>query len=131
LGLFYIMKKYIINQDTLTKVKALLKVGKKNVVIEYNELNDIISKLESLEEVKETKKKKFYYDVYFTGVSPVTDILHEKNVLITSKEELSMDQIEQMIWKKFKYVRVSANIETISKEQFEYLKNEIPLITEY
>lgn len=125
------MKKYIINQDTLTKVKALLKVGKKNVVIEYNELNDIISKLESLEEVKETKKKKFYYDVYFTGVSPVTDILHEKNVLITSKEELSMDQIEQMIWKKFKYVRVSANIETISKEQFEYLKNEIPLITEY
>jgi len=125
------MKKYIINQDTLTKVKALLKVGKKNVVIEYNELNDIISKLESLEEVKETKKKKFYYDVYFRGVSPVTDILHGKNVLITSKEELSMDQIEQMIWKKFKYVRVSPNIETISKDQFDYLKNEIPLITEY
>jgi len=130
MGLFYIMKKYIIAQDVLTKVKALLKV-KKNVVIEYNELNGIISKLEKLEEVKEAKKKRFYYDVYFTGVSPVTDVLHEKNVLITSKEDLSMDQIEQMIWKKFKYIRVSANIETISKDQFEYLKNEIPLITEY
>ena len=117
------MKKYIIHEDTLSKVKALLKVGKvKNVVIEYKELNNVLKALESLEETKGGRpKKKFYYDIYFTGVSPVTDILHEKNVLIMSKLELSMDQVEQMIWQKFKYVRISAKIDTITKGQFQYL----------
>ena len=123
------MKKYIIKQDLLTKVKALIKVGKsKNVVIEYNELSGIIQQLEKLPEYTSRKKRNYFYDVYFTGVHPVTDVLHEKNILIQSKDFLSEDQIEQLIWKKFKYVRISANFNEIYSDEFEQLKEEFPVI---
>ncbi len=131
MGLFLLMKKYIIQEDLLTKVKALLKVGKsKNVVIEYNELSGIIKQLQNLPEHNTRKKKTYFFDVYFTGVHPVTDVLHEKNVLIQSKEFLSEDQIEQMIWKKFKFVRISANYNEIYSDEFQQLKEEFPVIKE-
>jgi hypothetical protein len=124
------MKKYIIKQDLLTKVKAFLKVSQEqNVSIQYNSAKGLINELEKLLEYKNTKKKKtFFFDVYFNGVHPVTDILHEKSILIKSKEFLSSDDIEAIIWKHFKFVHVSVQYREIFSEEFEILGEEFPII---
>ncbi len=129
MGLFLLMKKYIIQEDLLTKVKALLKVGKsKNVVIEYNELSGIIKQLQNLPEHNTRKKKTYFFDVYFNGVNPITDVLHEKSILIESKHLLSEDQIEQLIWKNFQLVHISVQYGEIYSDEFQQLKEEFPVI---
>ena len=56
------MKRYIIKEDLLNKVKAILKVGKiKNVVIEYNEVAGVLEQLDQLSEARNKKKTNSYY----------------------------------------------------------------------
>ena len=124
------MKKFIIKQDTLSKVKAFLKVSQEqDVSIQYNSAKGLIKELEALVEYKNTKKKKtFFFDVYFNGVHPVTDVLHEKSILIKSKSFLNSDEIEAIIWKNFKFVHVSIQYREIYSEEFEILGEEFPII---
>jgi hypothetical protein len=124
------MKKFIIKQDTLSKIKAFLKVSQEqNVSIEYNNSKGLLKELEALTEYKNTKKKKtFFFDVYFNGVHPVTDVLHEKSILIKSKSFLTSEDIEGIIWKNFKFVHVSIQYREIYSEEFEVLGEEFPII---
>ena len=123
------MKKFIIKQDTLTKVKAFLKVSQEqDVSIQYNSAKGLITELETLQEYRNTKKKKtFFFDVYFNGVHPVTDVLHEKSILIKSKQFLSSDEIEKIIWANFKLTRISVEYREIYSEEFEILGEEFPI----
>ena len=125
------MKKYIIREDVLSKVKALLKIGKeKNVIIEFNESGSIISALDNLEEFTPCLKKcnETFYNVFFTGIDPINEILHEGQTLIRSELGLSVIQINTKISLKYNIVRVNSEFKTIQKEEFDILKEEIEVI---
>jgi hypothetical protein len=121
------MKRYIIKEDLLNKVKALLKVSEiKNVVVEYNEVAGVLEQLEQLSEARNKKKtNSYYFDVFFNGVSPVNETLYEKQFLFSSRSFLSTEEIEEIISHKFNYVKVSAKVREIKKEEFQLLKEDV------
>ena len=133
------MKKYIIKEDLLTKAIALLKIGKaSNVVIEFNEVGGIISQLENLPEqkvcvspCKARKKGNHYYDVAYTGISPVTDEPYTNQVLIVEPYELTEKEIVQLIWEKFALADIKTTIRPIQKEEFDLIKEDINLLSQY
>jgi hypothetical protein len=127
IGAFFTMKRYIIKEDLLNKVKALLKVSKiKNVVVEYNEVAGVLEQLEQLSEARNKKKtNSYYFDVFFNGVSPVNETLYEKQFLFSSRSFLSTEEIEEIISHKFNYVKVSAKVREIKKEEFQLLKEDV------
>jgi NACalpha-BTF3-like transcription factor len=134
-----IMKKYIIQEDLLSKVKALLKVGKeKNIVIEFNEVGSIMNKLDNLQEqrvchapCKAKPKGKYFYDVSYTGVSPITDQPYHNQVLIFSEHRLFQKDVEYKVMETFQLTNIKVFVKEIQEEEFELIKEDISLLSEY
>lgn len=128
--------KYLISEDLLTKVKALLGSTKVNVVIQCHEKNGIINKLNNLEKMdQKTENKrnprKCFYDVCYKGTSPITDVEYTNQVLIPSDFQLIEEEIKQMIWEKFQLTSISLVIREIQKEEFDIIKEDVYLLDEY
>jgi len=124
------MKRYIIKQDLLNEVKALLKVSEvKNLNWDDCPKKEITGVLEQLDQLSEARNKKktnsYYFDVFFNGVSPVNETLYEKQFLFSSRSFLSTEEIEEIISHKFNYVKVSAKVREIKKEEFQLLKEDV------
>ena len=124
------MKRYIIKEDLLNKVKALLKVSEiKNVSWDDCPKQEITGVLEQLDQLSEARNKKktnsYYFDVFFNGVSPVNETLYEKQFLFSSRSFLSTEEIEEIISHKFNYIKVSAKVREIKKEEFQLLKEDV------
>ena len=124
------MKRYIIKEDLLNKVKALLKVSEvKNLNWDDCPKKEITGVLEQLDQLSEARNKKktnsYYFDVFFNGVSPVNETLYEKQFLFSSRSFLTTEEIEEIISHKFNYVKVSAKVREIKKEEFQLLKEDV------
>lgn len=132
-----LMRQYLINEDLVSKLKALINAGKVNVVIECHEKHGIINKLDNLQQVpsmeqeRERRKRDCYYDVAYKGISAITDRSYENQVLIPSEYELSEKDIHHMIWEKFELQNIKLVIREIQKEEFDLIKEDIFLISDY
>ena len=130
-----IMKKFIISENLLSKVKALLKAGQVNVVIQCHEKHGILNKLNHLQELtmekREKRKRESFYDVCYTGVSPVTDVEYTNQVLIASDYQLDEKDIKEKVWQKFQLSNIRIVIREIQKEEFNLIKEDIHLLSDY
>lgn len=118
------MKKYIINEALVEKIKALIGSATINVVMGCNEKNIVLNELDQLKEYNtEDKPSKHFYHVYYDTFNNFHD-----EILIESQKVLSFKEVVSEIEAETEQTVTSTALKEIFKEEYDLLRKDIKSI---